>query len=207
MNYQKIYEAIVSKAQNRNTIEGYFEKHHIVPTSLGGTDDEMNIVKLTSREHFIAHVLLAKIYGGKMITAAYLMSTRGNKSRDYSVLREQHISRIKGNKERGIKISKSLSGKVKTEEHVSNWKISRASNDGWKRTEEQNQKLSVSISGHKNPMYGKTHSAEARKIISEANKQKVVCPHCGKIGGISIMKRWHFANCKNQLVVLTDKPT
>ena len=45
-------------------------------------------------------------------------------------------------------------------------------------------------------LWGKTHNEEARKIISEANKQKVSCPHCGKTGGIAIMKRWHFGNCK-----------
>lgn len=27
-------------------------------------------------------------------------------------------------------------------------------------------------------------------------KKKVECPHCQKIGGDAIMKRWHFDNCK-----------
>lgn len=25
---------------------------------------------------------------------------------------------------------------------------------------------------------------------------KIECPHCKKVGGTSIMKRWHFSNCK-----------
>jgi ribosomal protein S27AE len=45
-------------------------------------------------------------------------------------------------------------------------------------------------------MWGKTHNEEAKLKIIEANKQKVVCPHCGKTGGIAVMKRWHFGNCK-----------
>jgi predicted RNA-binding Zn-ribbon protein involved in translation (DUF1610 family) len=28
-------------------------------------------------------------------------------------------------------------------------------------------------------------------------QKKVECPNCGKIGGISTMKRWHFDNCRN----------
>ena len=52
------------------------------------------------------------------------------------------------------------------------------------------------MTGKGNPMWGKTHSLEARKIISDANKQKIICPHCNKEGGIAIMKRWHFENCK-----------
>jgi hypothetical protein len=37
--------------------------------------------------------------------------------------------------------------------------------------------------------------SEAQKGIS---KEQVACPHCGKSGGISAMKRWHFDNCREQ---------
>jgi hypothetical protein len=34
---------------------------------------------------------------------------------------------------------------------------------------------------------------------------KVECPHCGKIGGISAMKQWHFDNCKfNPLFLISS---
>lgn len=45
-------------------------------------------------------------------------------------------------------------------------------------------------------MFGKTHTQEAREKIRLANLQKIKCPHCGKEGGVAIMKRWHFTNCK-----------
>ena len=57
--YQKWYDHLIDRARNR-TIEGYVEKHHIVPRSLGGTDEESNLVKLTAREHVIAHMLLPR---------------------------------------------------------------------------------------------------------------------------------------------------
>lgn len=28
------------------------------------------------------------------------------------------------------------------------------------------------------------------------SQEKITCPHCNKTGGNSIMKRWHFDNCK-----------
>ena len=61
MNYQKLYNTIVD---NRllNKYNGYTEKHHIIPRSLGGKDDEANLVSLSAREHFICHYLLAKMY-------------------------------------------------------------------------------------------------------------------------------------------------
>lgn len=46
------------------------------------------------------------------------------------------------------------------------------SNTGRKMSEETIQKMSESRIGNKNPMYGKTHSEEARKKISDAKKGK-----------------------------------
>ena len=60
MDYQKIYDRLVQK--NHIFSEGeYFETHHKIPRSMGGTDDKSNLVNLTAREHYIAHLLLVKI--------------------------------------------------------------------------------------------------------------------------------------------------
>lgn len=75
MNYQKAYDALIAYRKS-NIPTGYTEKHHILPKSLGGSNDKQNIVKLTAKEHFIAHRLLAKIHGGKM-WSALLMMCRG----------------------------------------------------------------------------------------------------------------------------------
>jgi hypothetical protein len=87
-------------------------------------------------------------------------------------------------------------------------------------SDETRQKMSEAMKGENNPNFGKEFSPETRQKLSEANKGKnhsdehrqkiseamkgvplgpqeqVQCPHCGKIGGISNMKRWHFDNCK-----------
>jgi hypothetical protein len=37
------------------------------------------------------------------------------------------------------------------------------------------------------------------KMLAEGkhpSQIKIKCPHCGKVGGSNIMKRWHFDNCK-----------
>lgn len=214
MNYQGIYDSLVKKAQNRTNTEGYTEKHHIIPRTLGGSDDASNIVVFTGREHFIAHLLLAKIHGGSMWHAAHMMSNmKRYTNRKYEKVREEHAKqvslkhsgkvvseetrkKISENKERSAKISQTLKGRPKSEEHKEAYKKARLASGGWVVSEEQKRKVSEKLSGQGNPMWGKTHNEEARKIISEANKQKVSCPHCGKTGGIAIMKRWHFGNCK-----------
>jgi hypothetical protein len=64
----------------------YAERHHIIPRCLGGTDDADNIVRLLTKEHFIAHLLLARIHSGKdgmrMVHALRRMLT-GNQSHRY----------------------------------------------------------------------------------------------------------------------------
>lgn len=78
MNYSKIYFSIIENRKN-NPYEGYVECHHIVPKSLGGTDEKSNLVNLSAREHFICHLLLAKMYSEgtinyhKMVKAFMMM--------------------------------------------------------------------------------------------------------------------------------------
>lgn len=63
MNYQKIYDNLIKKRVENPPTEKY-ERHHIVPKSLGGSNKKENIVKLTYREHYIAHLLLCRIHRG-----------------------------------------------------------------------------------------------------------------------------------------------
>lgn len=61
--YSKLYYKITSNAKQRIT-EGYTELHHIIPQSMGGSNDKENLVELTAREHFICHWLLIKMTEG-----------------------------------------------------------------------------------------------------------------------------------------------
>lgn len=77
--YSKMYEELIETCKNRKPLKtDFYEVHHIIPRSLGGTDDADNLVKLTPREHYHAHLLLAKISVGsgqiKMGQALRMMS-------------------------------------------------------------------------------------------------------------------------------------
>jgi broad specificity phosphatase PhoE len=76
--YYTWYCNIIQTAQNRPKLTGYFENHHVIPRSLGGTDNLENIVSLTAREHFISHILLTKFTSSdnhhKMLYAVNMMS-------------------------------------------------------------------------------------------------------------------------------------
>lgn len=105
MNYQVIYNNLVKTRQGLNRRRGdgcVYEKHHILPKSMGGCDNKSNLILFTPREHFIAHRLLEKITKGtkhhyKMLKAVKFMSEEnGNTqykptSRTYQKIREDFI--------------------------------------------------------------------------------------------------------------------
>lgn len=79
MNYKQIYENLMISASEQPKSDTYKERHHIVPVCMDGSDDKENLVKLTARQHYLAHWLLYKIYGTtKLVHAWYGMSRIGN---------------------------------------------------------------------------------------------------------------------------------
>lgn len=60
MDYQRIYDELIM-FRKKTIPSGYIERHHIIMRSLGGSDEPSNMVALTAREHYVAHLLLAKI--------------------------------------------------------------------------------------------------------------------------------------------------
>jgi len=74
--YTRWYNQIINRAKGRILVPP-FERHHIKPRSLGGTDDRDNIAFITPREHFICHWLLIKMTTGeeyyKMLNALRMM--------------------------------------------------------------------------------------------------------------------------------------
>jgi len=93
-------------------------------------------------------------------------------------------------------------------------KLSKA-HKGRVYSEESKRKMSESQMGEKSHWYGKKHTVETRNKMSSSqkgreiseshrenlrranlNQPSVTCPHCGKVGSPSPMKRWHFEKCR-----------
>ena len=70
MDYQKHYDQLIYKAR-MTPYNGYTEIHHIIPRCLGGDNSPSNLVKLSAKQHFVAHHLLFKIYGGSRLANAW----------------------------------------------------------------------------------------------------------------------------------------
>ena len=72
MNYELHYVNLIEKYGSSSKPLGYSERHHVHPRCLGGDDSEENLVYLSARTHFLAHILLYKIYKDSKL--AYALS-------------------------------------------------------------------------------------------------------------------------------------
>lgn len=154
--YHKWYMAIIEIAKQRPDELDYSELHHIIPRSLGGLDNDYNLVRLTAREHFVCHFLLTKFTTGqhyhKMVYACQGMRRARNyqdryiNSRLYEIVKREgariQSERFLGKKlstEHKANISAGLTGRVDSDETI---KKRSESNTGKKRTEEQKLRMS-----------------------------------------------------------------
>ena len=105
--YTTWYNNIIQRAQSRVlSTNTYTEKHHIIPKSLGGSNAKSNIVCITSREHFVCHLLLTKMTTGNNLfkmkhAVSMLMNAKniGNgryipSSRLYEYVKKCHLEAI-----------------------------------------------------------------------------------------------------------------
>jgi len=78
MDYSGIYIKLIERAKGR-IVDGYTEKHHIIPRCMGGDNKSRNLVSLTPEEHYLCHLLLVRIYPNnhKLVYAANMMGNMG----------------------------------------------------------------------------------------------------------------------------------
>ena len=123
--YTRWYYDIIDRAKTRIlSANNYYEKHHIIPKSLGGSNNTDNLVNLSAREHFICHWLLTKMVSNKkekyqMWNAFSCMLYRENQNQERHKVSSKIFENIKSAgakiksennslKSRSIKLNKSI---------------------------------------------------------------------------------------------------
>lgn len=177
--YTKWYAAITTAGKSSR--DGYTERHHILPKSLGGSDSIENLTNLTAREHFICHWLLTKMYPSgeehwKMINAFRMMRAENprqlryktrvtarvyeNLKKEYSKLQSERYSG-ENNPMYGDKFYRSPEGTERQRAAVT------GQNNGAKQDNARAKISSSKLGKKRNPF-----SEEWRKKLSEAKKGK-----------------------------------
>jgi NUMOD3 motif len=188
---------IEKRSQLILTEEILYEKHHIVPRSLGGSNDVANIVKLTPREHYIAHRLLfhaSKFSKNKQIYRKQVYSLNAfhiqNKCKKYPIVLPSRV----------VQQIRTLLALYKRD--------LTPHNKGKKHTAETRSKMSGNHflkNGGIHPMSGKKHSEVSKKRMSQ-NKSKWWCKAVSPKDEILICKSTHeLANLVNTNVDTISK--
>jgi 5-methylcytosine-specific restriction endonuclease McrA len=217
MNYLKHYNTLVDRAKGR-VLEGYSERHHIIPKCIGGNNKKDNLVRLTPEEHYVAHQLLVKIYPGnhKLLFAAFAISSMNNRGfREYAWLKRKRAAYLSSRP--GTMTGKKHTDEAKQKMKQNHWsqtgsfdaskpKGKDSPNYGKQHSQETLQKLKIpktlewrtKMSGEGNPNYGKHFSDESKQKMRERaiNRPKPTCPYCGTIA-MGKMIRYHYENCKS----------
>jgi hypothetical protein len=191
--YTHLYYRIILKAHFERRLKGdhYYENHHVIPKSFGGSDRRHNRVLLTYREHFLCHWLLIKMVDRidrrkKMVTALNRMrqvgsdtQTKTTTSWQYAVARKLFIQEVAGKPktpEHREKIRAAHIGKPKKQpprsqpmSQETKDKLSLA-NVGQKRTDEQKLKFKKTEE-HKR----KLSIASTDKYEGYSDDQKIAC--------------------------------
>ena len=159
MNYQRIYNNIIENRKiNPLSLNEYGEIHHIIPKSLGGSDELLNLIRLTAREHYICHLLLSEMYEKesfewyKMNHAFQMMNLNGYKQNRYINSRIYELKRIDFRKT----MSWAQSG-------------NKNSQYGKKRSDETKEKIRMSI----NKRLGKNNNLTAVQIKKLKSQKEI----------------------------------
>lgn len=218
--YTNWYYNIVTKVQSRPIPNAYTEKHHIIPKSLGGSDDD--IVVLTAKEHYICHLLLTKMTIGtnrrKMLFAFKMMNEGGNKfqkqrytSRIFEYYRPKiaiavsesnkgRVSSFKNKrhkKETRIIMSEKAKEPHRRKKQLDNLEKALIANIGSKRTAETRIKISKSLKNKPKSEIAKKNMSRAAKKSDHGTKnvslahREVTCIKCQKTMIYNNYKRWH----------------
>jgi len=97
MNYEALYVNLLLKhgTEEKHKDRQYYERHHVLPKSMGGSDSPDNLVYLSGRVHFIVHYVLYKLHkSAEMATAFYGMCDLNRRPKRHRPLaRQYHIAR------------------------------------------------------------------------------------------------------------------
>jgi len=151
-----------------------FEKHHIIPKCMGGSNDLSNIIRLPPKAHFLAHYFLCKAYpDNRKLKHAFAMMIVNNpyQSRRFTGAMYEQAKKERSNALKGIPRPDWVKEKLRKP---------KPNKENYKNPKTKEHKSAISIS-----LKGRIH-------------KKDICKHCGLSASVFNISRWHNNNCKHK---------
>lgn len=155
------YMSLVVGAMSDDTPDGYSEKHHVCPRSLGGSNSAKNLVRLKASDHYLAHLHLmnsakTEEARGKMTLSFWLMHSRCKATSGR--LGDEEWVRLSSE---SYAESREAFREIQMEKY-------KGKQINWRYTKEQQEEVARKISETKKSRNFK-HSDETKALISEKN--------------------------------------
>lgn len=207
MNYEKIYEALITRSKGRKKSKNiYYEKHHVLPKCIGGTNEKDNLALLTAEEHWIAHLLLVKIYPNepKLVYACQAMSMVGGNTQRvtnkmFGWIRKKYSESV-SNRQRGVlktpeqcaKISKKLKGRIPEHQKIKN--VSQRPEVAKKISEKKRGKSTGPFTAERKENIRKSKIGKSNSFFrnDNPNNNRICCLICKKETTYPSFKRFHL---------------
>lgn len=152
------YNTFLNECSEKDYTAQMTHNHHILPKFMGGNNDKTNLIKLSYKDHRLAHEILAECfikgtteYNGNIWAAIccdrWATSNEDLRNKLGELVKQWHAEK----KKLGIPYSHML---------------------GKSHSTETKKKMSESKKGNKNSYFGRKHTEEIRKKISNNSKGK-----------------------------------
>ena len=168
--YLTRYEKLINHYKNV-TIDGFYEKHHILPKCLGGTNNNDNLVLLPTRVHFIAHALLHKAYPKEpKLAQAFGMMVASNKhhrGRKYSSRLYEMSKTARSNSMKGVPRPEWVKEKLR---------VPKSNKENYKKSKskEHSENISKSLMGKKKTPEHIDNLVKSQRPFQERRTQKML---------------------------------
>lgn len=167
MNYEKIYYDFCASRQMMQRAKGsdvYYESHHIKPKSLFPElkNDKTNLVLLTPREHYLAHLLLIRFteHEAKFkMVCAFCRFCHGKNATKFKNGKEYEKYRLLWRS----MLSEKLKGRKQPIQAIQKMIDTRRNGDNWKMKNETKVKLSELAKAQFSTEESKKHHSEIMK--------------------------------------------
>lgn len=215
--YANWYFSIIDKRKTeKHPPTTYTERHHIIPKSLGGTNDSENLIRLSAREHFLVHWLLTKMCLNRtheikmryalirLMAASNSIETHVWSKWQYETAKSNKIAALAEDRRNGKdpRLGKKHSEESKEKMRLAKLGKKRAPEvveamKGRKHTEERRRKISEGLTGRSFSEESRKKSSLSQKGAAQ-NKTRMNCTVCGAENYATQIKRYHNDNCKQK---------
>jgi hypothetical protein len=167
----KKYLDFIEECKNKNYENVITQKHHIIPKHMGGDNSNDNLVELSLDDHYTAHILLSDCYDGKYKRENLAAAIMIKGYLDNLDLITEYQKSLNGNGNPNYGKSWNDAKRTEVSKRVKEyWSIDSNKIKIRKPKSDSSKMGKYDKNGSNNPFYGKKHSDDVKKKLSELKK-------------------------------------